>query len=196
MKNYIIPYGERFVQMGQLGFHRHLMCVDNLGLVVIHDSKEKPTAEEVRNHLVGWQEHNTQLVQANSLEEALQKFLDYEECKTGMKHKAWEMVDKESNPVIEYPSCDHMRFTPFIACGYYDEPQENGCMNCVLSGLDEESTPDECPIANAEKKRIEVVQIGGVWVRQFHENVKEMIPQINVIKPRGISHRDGWVLSK
>lgn len=86
MKNYIIPYGERFINMG-MGYKRTLMCVDNLGLVVRHSLETTPAPEDVRNYLVGWNEQNTILIQADSLQDALLKFYDFPGSKTGTQGK-------------------------------------------------------------------------------------------------------------
>lgn len=186
MKNYIIPYGERFVNMG-MGYKRTLMCVDNLGLVVRHSLETMPAPEDVRNYLVGWNEQNTILIQADSLQDALLKFYDLPECKTGTKHRAWELIGTEKNPVIEYCGCKHIRFTESgaMACGIYGEPEMGGHMTCILEMNDE--PPTDCPIdEQLENKgwRSEVVQIGGVWVKRYTKFVSKMEPLINGIKPR------------
>lgn len=174
--NYIIPYGERFVDMANsfLGGWT-LMCVDNLGLVVRHDPKIVPTDDNVRRHLVGWKTHNTTLVQAESLQDALKKFYDFEECRTGTKHRAWELVDSKDNPIIEYSGCEFMRNREdgCIACACGDEPEDDHYVMCILDGCNE--PPRECPIdaqMGNNGWRSEVVQVGGVWVKRYSRFVK------------------------
>jgi hypothetical protein len=187
MNNYIIPYGERHVRTG--GRDITLMCVDNLGLVVYHKKDAVLTDDFIRHHLIGYADQHTTFIQANSLQEALQKFYDYPECKTGTKHKAWELEDSETRPIIEYCGCQFMntRMGGCLECNYYDPPEEGGYMVCVLDGLDE--PPANCPI-DAQMSgldrgwRSEVIQIGGVWVKRFSKAVSKMEPQINGILMR------------
>ena len=182
-KNYIIRYQERATQIGgNLFKYSTLMCVDNVGLVVKHDKDLKPTDDEVRRHLIGVSEH-TILVQAESLQDALLEFYNYPECKTGTKNRAWELVNGEKQPVVEYAGCEHMRLSHGgCACAKYDEPTDGGCMVCVLDGLDE--PPLDCPI-DAQKSskgwRHEVKKIGGVFVKQYSQLVFPMQP--NKLEP-------------
>lgn len=188
-KNYIIPYGERKTSVGKNYFmgKRTLMCVDNIGLVVEHSNDITPTDDDVRRHLIGWNEQHRIFIQADSLQEALLEFYDYPECKTGTKHKAWKIADSESNPVIEYAGCEHMRITDggSTACAFWDEPTDEGHMMCILDGCDE--PPSDCPIdAQMGKRgwRKEIVQVGGVWVKRYSKFVRQMDEQINAIRPR------------
>lgn len=178
MKNYIIPYGERKTSIGEHYFmgKRTLMCVDNVGLVVEHNKDITPTDDDVRRHLIGWNPHHRVFVQAETLQKALEEFYGYLECRTGTKHKAWEIADSEISPVIEYAGCEHMRILKngSTACACYDEPNEGeGWEMCVIDGRDE--PPSDCPIA-AQKRgngwRKEVVQVGGVWVKRYSKFVK------------------------
>jgi hypothetical protein len=189
-KNYIIPYGERSTHIGEYPFASSLMVVDCVGLVVKHDRDKKPTDDDVRRHLIGWNEQRTTLIQADSLQDALKEFYDYPECKTGTKHRAWEMVDSETKPVIEYAGCEYMRLvgSSMTACARYDEPTKGGHMVCIFDGLDE--PPSDCPVdAQIEKKgwRSEVVQVGGVWVKRYTKFVKQMDGQINAIRPKRVT---------
>ena len=130
-KNYIIPYGERSIKIGDgVSYKKSLMCVDNLGIIVEHSKKGMPKDEEVRNHLIGWDPQNRILVQANSLQKALQEFYEYPECKIGTKHKAWEIVDSEMNPVIEYAGCKHMKIDGSTLCTAYDDPGDLLIIGC------------------------------------------------------------------
>lgn len=187
-KNYIIPYGERSTVIGEDAFwgKRTLMCVDNVGLIVEHNKKIVPTDDDVRRHLIGWNEQHRIFIQANSLQEALQEFYDYPECKTGTKHRAWELADSKQRPVIEYAACEHMCMAGGgTACGRYDKPSKDGWELCVLDGRDE--PPTDCPIdAQMAGKgwRKEVVQVGGVWVKRYSTHLLPMDPQINNIRPR------------
>src|SRR3989344_3955233 len=137
-KNYIIPYEERFTQInGGVIAKRSLMCADNVGLIVGHKADYTPTEKDVRRNLIGIKT-NTILVQADSLQEALQEFLNYPECRTGVKHKAWSLASSERNPVIEYSGCECMRLlNSGVACAKYDEPRNGGYMICILDGLDD-----------------------------------------------------------
>jgi len=187
-KNYIIPYGERSTQIGDYPFASSLMVVDCVGLVVKHNEDKKPTDDDVRRHLIGWDANRTTLIQAESLQEALLEFYDTPECKTGTKHRAWELADSENNPIIEYAGCESMRLVSSgCACAKFDEPKEDSHMICILDGLDE--PPLDCPInAQIEKRgfRKEVIQRGGVWVRRYSPLVIPMEQQINPVRPQRI----------
>lgn len=145
------------------------MSVDGIGIVVLHTHGKEPTKQEVRNHLIGWNEQKTILIQAESLEKALEEFYNYAECKTGTKHKAWEIVDSERNPVVEYAGCDQMlNKEGWMACTLYDDPGEEATMCCILDGLDD--PPEECPIYMQMEEinyKEELVQISGVWVKRY-----------------------------
>ncbi|HWY12341.1 MAG TPA: hypothetical protein VN026_13495 [Bacteroidia bacterium] len=190
-KNYIIPYGRRFTSIGVKGFGKiTLMCVDNIGLEVKHKTDYTPTEDDVRRNLIGWSEHNTAFIQANSLEEALQEFINYPECKTGIKHKAWELLATKDNPVKEYSGCQYMLINDngYLSCQRYADSDEPDNMVCILDGLSE--PPSDCPIdAQLEKRgyRSETIEIGGVWVKKFSKSVVEMQPIINSIKPSKVN---------
>lgn len=170
LKNYIIPYGERFTTIGNTCFTAQtLMCVDGIGLIVNHKSGYKPTEEDVRSHLIGYQKH-TMIIQGESLFKAVETFYNYEECKIGLKYKAWEMIDSEDRPIREYPKCKHIRIKHEPVCAAYDEPTEDGCMTCVLSGNDE--PPTNCPIDKVLSNDNEIVQQnGGIWVERYYRSV-------------------------
>ena len=179
-KNYIIPYGERSTNISDGSpTQRSLICVDNLGLFVEHNKGKKPTAKEVRGHLIGWNPQNEILVQAKSLQAALEEFYNYPECKTGTKYKAWEMVDSKHNPIIEYSGCKHMKVNGYVMCTKYDEPEYTSNMYCILDGLDD--PPLGCPIDKqlSHHYREETIMIGGIWIRRYHRTVSSMEPQIN-----------------
>jgi hypothetical protein len=173
-KNYLIHYSERGTEIGQHPYTTSLMVVDCVGLVVKHDRDKKPSDNDVRHHLIGLREREI-IVQANSLQEALLEFYDYPECKTGTKHRAWELVNSERQPIVEYAGCEHLRMKSSIACAKYDEPTDNGLMFCVLDGLDD--PPLDCPI-NLQKTRqgfrSEIKMIGGVYVKQYSQQVFPM----------------------
>lgn len=189
MNNYIIPYGERSTCIGENYFMggRTVMCVDNVGIVVEHDNGVTPTDVDVRRHLIGWNPRRRIFIQAESLNKALEEFYGYPECRTGMKHKAWELTDSEINPIIEYAGCEHMRIMKNgnTACACYGEPTKNGWEICVLDGRDE--PPLACPIQaqkNGDGWRPEVMRVGGIWVKRYTKFVVPVDSQINSIKPR------------
>lgn len=171
--------------VGKYPYHRSIMEIDGIGLVVMHEKDYAPTEQDLRRHLIGWNEQHEQFIQADSLQEAVREFLSYKECTTGLKYKAWEMINSEHKPILEYSGCSSMRITKggCVACAYYDEPTEGGHMVCVLDNLDE--PPLACPINNQREHkgfREEIVQEGGIWVRRYFPMTKEMDPQINGIR--------------
>ena len=188
-KNYIIPFEKRFVSMG--GYATTLMCVDNVGLIVTHRGIDPPEADEVRRNLIGTSDYHTVLIQAESLQQALQEFYNYPECKIGTKYRAWTIMDSNKRPVIEYAGCPFMfnRKSGDIECRRYDdmsEPEGQGYMICKLDGLDE--PPSDCVIdhqmSGIEKNwRSEVSCVGGVWVKRFSKLVKPVDPLINGVLP-------------
>ncbi len=182
MKNYIIPYGERFTMVGESGISkRTLMSVDGIGLIVKYWGK-KPTKKEVRKYLIGWNQQNEIIIQANSLLEALKKFYDFPEAKVGITDHAWEIASSESNPIREYASCSHMKVEDYIKCGIYDEPGETSNMICILDGLDE--PPEDCPINNqlekwrSETTLVELDQYLPVWIRRYYDPKEDNMEKI------------------
>jgi hypothetical protein len=165
MKNYIIPYMERFIQLAIYSYKRSIVCVDNIGMVVNHAGNPDLSDENIRRHLTGIVQR-TILIQANDIFGAISKFNEFEEAKTGEKYKAWTIETDEINPIIEYANCPHIRVNNSIACAYYDEPEEHGYMICVLDGLDD--PPRNCPISQqigSEKFTIHTVD--GYYVKTF-----------------------------
>lgn len=165
MKNYIIPYLERFTSMANFPFKRSILCVDGVGIVVKHSEDSDLSDSSIRRHLIGVTEQQI-LIQANDIFDAISKFNEFEEAKTGEKYKAWTIKTDERNPIIEYCACPHMRVVSSIACAYYDEPTEYGYMICVLDGLDE--PPRNCPIYRQMKsKKFIIHAVDGYFVKQF-----------------------------
>lgn len=181
--NYIVPYGRRFTRVGSGWADKEtLMCIDGLGICVEHKRDYTPTADEVRQHLIGTNEQHSIIIQADSDEECLKIFFSFEQCRTGTKYRAWYLVDSERKPIIQYAGCQFMRMKHTIACAAYDEPTDEGHMICILDGLDE--PPSECPIfQQMEKKsfRKNVYQMGGAWFQSFTKLTVPMEPQINGI---------------
>jgi hypothetical protein len=184
MKNYIIPYQERFVKLNYISSQKSVLCVDNLGLVVYHNTNDDLSPENIRRYLVGVKSFNTVLVQAENLPDALSEFYSYPETTTGFKHKAWEIEDSGKRPIIEYSSCCHLKSEEELSglfCQYYAMDGEFDQMLCILDGSDD--PPKECPILkNQTRDRIEVRQIGGIWVKTFHKNCKPTSIGINGLK--------------
>lgn len=188
LKNYIIPYEERFLNIVNNPSKYSLMVVDNVGLWVGHDKGQKPTESEVRRCLIGVSTHRW-YVQAKDLQEALLKFYELPATKCGTKHRAVTIADSKHNPIIEYIGCKWLRNDEkrgCVACAYFEEPNfKEGYTACILDGCDE--PPSKCPIDEQKQKhkwRDEVVQIGGVWVRQYTKKCAPVDEIINPIRPR------------
>lgn len=165
MKNYIIPYLERFIQLAGFSYKRSIVCVDNVGIVVYHAENPDLSDENIRRHLIGVTER-TIIIQADDIGEAIFKFNEFEESKAGMTYKAWDIKTSERNPIIEYCTCPHMRVNNSIACAYYDEPTEHGYMICVLDGLDE--PPRNCPIfQQMESEKFNIHKVDEHFVKRF-----------------------------
>lgn len=183
MKNYIIPYSLRSTMVSN-GIQRKFMVVDNVGLMVGYKTGDDHllTPENIRKHLIGFNDQHSVIIQAEDLQSALLEFHDWEGCKTGTKYKAIEIADKKNNPVIEYSGCPHMVINGFIRCAMYDENEhdrQNTSLCCVLDGMDD--PPSDCIIdeqQSLKKWRSETVQIGGVWVKKYDRNVRKMTPII------------------
>lgn len=175
-KNYIIPFKERSTSIGS-GHPRvnSLMVVDNVGLIVNHEKDTTPTDNDIRRHLIGISNSNKITVQAESLHDALKEFYGYAECRTGFKHKAWEIDDSEGRPVIEYSGCQYLLNDDFLKCQRYAEDTKVDNMYCVIDGLDD--PPCDCPINNQKYGsgwRSQVTKIGGIFVKTFHQTVAPM----------------------
>lgn len=186
-KNYIIRFNERSTSVGS-GFPRQntLMDINGNGLVVNHEKNNIPDEKEVLRHLIGIQEQYT-IVQGNSYQEALSEFNSFKSCNTGTLKKAWALLNDKHHPIIEYSGCKYIVDKGFLTCQRYAEPNEFDNMYCVLDGLDE--PPHDCPIQNQKKSvgyRTEVVEIDGIWLKRFSQNVIPMQP-LNEIKPTFIN---------
>ena len=170
--NYIIPYSVRSTEIGD--GHKSkttLMCVDNVGIVVKHKQDYIPTDDDVRRHLIGYHDRNKILIKADSIQEAMQIFFDFPECKCGTKYKAWELVDSDKNPVIEYSGCEHLQQkegTSFFNCQRFAEEGEWENLICVLDGQDDPH--DDCIIHRQMQEigyKSEVITVGGIAVKRF-----------------------------
>jgi len=170
--NYIIPYSLRETIISDFPqTEQKAVCVDNVGIIVKYrpEDADKLNPENIRKHLIGFSDQHTMIIQADNLEEALKEFYEIPETKVGTKYKAMELADKETKPIIEYSSCEHMVVNNWIRCGYYDEPKEESSMVCILGGLDQ--PPEVCPILKQRNSsRVEVFTIGGIWIKRFYEH--------------------------
>ncbi len=183
-KNYIIPYGERFTQIGQYGHKRVVMSVNNIGLVVKYSEDILPTDQEVSQHLRGWVDRKRFYTQADSVQEAISIFHQRPECNIGGEHKAWVIQNSEKNPVIEYSGCKWMGNKDYFNCNRYADPGDEDSLNCVLDGNDE--PPCDCPIFSQQSEmewRSEINCVDGIWVKQYFKTVIPMAPITKPIQP-------------
>jgi len=181
-KNYLIPCQKRSTKISAISCYTTLRIVDGVGLYVEHEKGVHPTPEQIRRNLISVQEIRM-LIQANSIQEALEEFYKEEAVRTGGKHKALTISDSKSNPVIEYTGCKHMgNKNGGINCTYYDDEytEKDSFMFCVIDGLDD--PPNMCPIhRQKEDDRIEIKKVGGVWVK-FHHKTTQECKGINLTK--------------
>lgn len=172
LKNYIVPYGFRFCDVGKNRNTTTLMVVDDIGIAVRHDRDNIPTNKDVRSHLIGYTDREMR-IQAESIEDCLKQFYELDEAKLGKRAQAYTLEASESNPIIEYVGCKDMGED--LNCKAFDDEytEPDSFLLCILNGCDD--VHDGCPIKQQMDNPSEVVQFGDVWVRQYDDK-----PQISL----------------
>lgn len=186
LKNYQIPFRERTTRVGnEFPRTNTLFNVFGIGVIVNHQKGNVPTEQEVSRHLIGIDGNNSLYIQSESIHDALKEFFDYPACNIGFKHKAMEINDSESHPVIEYSGCKWLLNDGTRKCQRYAEPNEIDNMYCVLDGLDE--PPCDCPINNQKQLngwREQKEKRGGIYVKRYYQTVAPMSPIKGGIRPK------------
>jgi hypothetical protein len=145
---YIIPYRERFVDIGKTRSCKTVIDNNGIGIVVTHDKEQ---VIDVRNYLIGLSDQRLARVDAANPKEALNKlFTEWVGFKTGTISKAQEISKRCA--IIEYPDCKDMveMNNGWDGCAKREwngrlSPKSESYCGCVIDGYDK---PRDCPIGN------------------------------------------------
>lgn len=165
---------ERVIESGHFNNKYSCEALDGVGLFILYDEGEKPTAERVRSFMPAVQGKKG-FVEANSPAEAISIFFNGWEGALVGGDKSEESKARwinRSNPIMQLPDClrRHKNREREYICGELEEGTGQGEWGrCCLEGDD---SPDDCPMNDfyeeasmlqaLDKTRITEVEVGGL----------------------------------